>query len=163
MKYILLGSPVGDILVTASDAGIHHILFDDMPAARRILLDGIAEKDAHDALLLRVKTQLAEYFTGSRSKFDLPLAGNGTVFQQKVWSVLQIIPYAETRHYGQLAELLGQPTASRAVGMANGKNPLSIVVPCHRVIGKNRSLTGYAGGLERKAWLLAHEARYCRA
>lgn len=104
------------------------------------------------------RAQLNEYFEHKRTDFDLPLAPHGTIFQQSVWSLLRDIPYGETRSYGQIAELLGNRLAIRAVGLANGRNPISIIVPCHRVIGSNGSLTGYAGGLERKRLLLNLEA-----
>lgn len=110
-------------------------------------------------ILERAAEQLAEYFAGERTTFDLPLAPEGTEFQQKVWMLLRAIPFGETRTYGQLATKLKQPTASRAVGAANGRNPLGIIVPCHRVIGASGDLTGYAGGLPMKKWLLAHEQR----
>jgi methylated-DNA-[protein]-cysteine S-methyltransferase len=100
---------------------------------------------------------LAEYFSGSRRDFDIPLSLHGTVFQLRVWRTLTQIPYGETCSYGDLARRLDNPGASRAVGLANGRNPISVIVPCHRVIGANGSLTGYGGGLERKRWLLAHE------
>jgi methylated-DNA-[protein]-cysteine S-methyltransferase len=158
ISYTLMNSPLGDILLTASDAGIHHILFTDMREAER-LLSGNWNPVAHP-FLSQAQGQLEQYFAGQRQSFDLPLAAQGTNFQRKVWEQLNTIPYAITWDYGQLALAIQQPTAARAVGMANGKNPLSIVVPCHRVIGKNRQLTGYAGGLQRKAWLLDHEARY---
>lgn len=159
LVYARVTSPLGDILLTASDAGVHHIMFTDMPEAERLLAAGL-QALPHD-FLDKTRQQLEEYFAGTRRDFDLPLAATGTQFQQKVWQQLRKIPYAITWGYGELAVAIQQPTAARAVGMANGKNPLSIVVPCHRVIGKNRHLTGYAGGLERKAWLLDHEARYC--
>lgn len=169
MKYALIDSPLGNLLITASDTGIQHILFEDMPAAVAILAranDPVqanpVTEDREDPTIRIAQQQLQEYFSGQRDVFDLPLAGIGTEFQQKVWRQLCTIPYAETWNYGQLARALGQPTAARAVGMANGKNPLSIVVPCHRVIGANRQLTGYAGGLERKSWLLAHEEKHRR-
>src|SRR5690606_11759319 len=117
-------------------------------------------ENAGHPLINQTRRQLEEYFSGHRHHFDLPLGGQGTAYQQKVWAQLCTIPYAVTWNYAQLAHALGQPAAARAVGMANGKNPLSILVPCHRVIGKNQKLTGYAGGLERKAWLLEHESRY---
>ena len=104
--------------------------------------------------------QLAEYFAGERRTFDLPLAPRGTGFQQIVWRALTQIAYAETASYGALARTIGRPAASRAVGAANGKNPISIIVPCHRVVGANGTLTGYAGGLAAKQWLLAHEQRH---
>lgn len=103
------------------------------------------------------KQQLAAYFAGSLTEFDLPLQMQGTTFQQRVWSALKAIPSGTTISYGELALQIGQPKASRAVGLANGRNPLSIIVPCHRVIGANGKLTGYGGGIERKQWLLNHE------
>ncbi|MGK3201995.1 methylated-DNA--[protein]-cysteine S-methyltransferase [Amycolatopsis sp. MEPSY49] len=103
--------------------------------------------------------QLKEYFAGRRREFDLPLAFHGTPFQRSVWAALLDIPYGETASYGELAQLLGKPAAARAVGLANGKNPISIIVPCHRVIGSTGSLTGYGGGLERKRYLLDFERR----
>jgi methylated-DNA-[protein]-cysteine S-methyltransferase len=104
--------------------------------------------------------QLKDYFAGGLTRFDVPLELAGTDFQRRVWSELQRIPYGETISYGELARRLGQPAAVRAVGLANGRNPIAIVVPCHRVIGADGSLTGYGGGLERKAWLLDHEAAH---
>lgn len=114
---------------------------------------------AQDAspLLDAAEAQLREYFAGARRTFDLPLAPHGTAFQQRVWAALRAIPYGETRTYGELAAAIGNPNASRAVGMANHRNPLPIVIPCHRVIGANGTLTGYAGGLEIKRRLLALE------
>jgi O-6-methylguanine DNA methyltransferase len=105
----------------------------------------------------RAAEQLAAYFAGDRTGFDVELAMSGTQFQQRVWGALREIPYGETVSYGELADRLGQPGASRAVGLANGKNPIGIIVPCHRVIGANGSLTGYGGGLDRKRWLLGFE------
>lgn len=161
IHYAQFDSPLGSLLVTASDQAIHHILFEDMPQTLQLLnrRHELIESPNHPLLRL-TRVQLDEYFAGQRHRFELPLAGQGTPYQQKVWALLCAIPYAATWSYLQLAQQLGQPTAARAVGMANGKNPLAIVVPCHRVIGKNQTLTGYAGGLERKAWLLAHETRY---
>ncbi|MGH8460312.1 MAG: methylated-DNA--[protein]-cysteine S-methyltransferase [Stenotrophobium sp.] len=112
-----------------------------------------------DAQLKDARGQLEAYFKGERCTFDLPFEGAGTVFQRRVWQVLCDIPYGETISYGELARRIGQPTASRAVGLANGQNPIAVIVPCHRVIGANGSLTGYGGGLPRKQWLLAHEKR----
>jgi methylated-DNA-[protein]-cysteine S-methyltransferase len=105
--------------------------------------------------------QLAEYFAGSLQEFDVRLAPQGTEFQKKVWQELCRIPFGASISYGELARRLGKPAASRAVGRANGQNPISIIVPCHRVIGANGTLTGYGGGIERKKWLLEHEARFC--
>jgi methylated-DNA-[protein]-cysteine S-methyltransferase len=101
--------------------------------------------------------QLKEYFAGTRRKFDLRLRMQGTDFQQRVWRTLTEIPYGETWSYGQLAKHIGSPNASRAVGLANGRNPIAVIVPCHRVIGADGSLTGFGGGLPRKRWLLTHE------
>lgn len=111
-------------------------------------------------VLVETARQLAEYFAGERRVFELPLAPEGTAFQQLVWQALVKIPFGETRTYGQQAAAIRRPAASRAVGAANGKNPIGIIVPCHRVIGTNGTLTGYAGGLAMKRWLLEHERRY---
>jgi methylated-DNA-[protein]-cysteine S-methyltransferase len=108
-------------------------------------------------LFRQTETQLTEYFAHQRQHFDLPLNPQGTTFQQQVWQLLTQIPFGETITYGTLAKMTGNPTASRAVGAANGRNPISIIVPCHRVIASNGALTGYAGGLNRKQWLLQHE------
>jgi methylated-DNA-[protein]-cysteine S-methyltransferase len=112
-----------------------------------------------EALLKRPRARLQAYFAGELRDFELPLAAAGTPFQQSVWRALCDIPYGETISYGELARRIGQPKAARAVGLANGQNPIAIVVPCHRVIGADGSLTGYGGGLERKRWLLAHESK----
>lgn len=108
-------------------------------------------------LIFNCKKQLEEYFAGKRKTFDLPLLPKGTAFQQKVWKALQMIPYGETRTYGQIAEAVGNAKAARAVGMANHKNPIAIIVPCHRVVGANGKLVGYAGGMDKKEWLLQLE------
>ncbi|MBC53507.1 MAG: cysteine methyltransferase [Gammaproteobacteria bacterium] len=112
-----------------------------------------------DNVFVSVRDQLAAYFAGELQHFDVPLAGIGTQFQQRVWQALCEIPYGVTESYGALAARIGKPSASRAVGMANGRNPIGIIVPCHRVLGASGALTGYGGGLERKQWLLAHERR----
>jgi methylated-DNA-[protein]-cysteine S-methyltransferase len=109
-------------------------------------------------VLKETATQLEEYFAGERTDFDVPMELDGTDFQRAVWSELARIPYGETISYGELARWVGNPKASRAVGLANGRNPVAIIVPCHRVIGADGSLTGYGGGLDRKVWLLQHEA-----
>lgn len=108
-------------------------------------------------LLLEARRQLQEYFAGERKAFALPLAPAGTAFQKKVWAALREIPWGETRSYGDIARAIGKPTACRAVGMANGRNPLPVFIPCHRVIGTNGSITGYSGGLEKKKFLLRLE------
>ena len=112
--------------------------------------------------LRKTERQLEEYFKGERRDFDLPLHLDGTEFQKRAWRNLMEIGYGETRSYGEQARRIGNANASRAVGLANGKNPIPIVVPCHRVIGANGSLTGFGGGIDRKRWLLAHEGRYAR-
>ena len=110
-----------------------------------------------DDVFAPAATQLTEYFAGERTRFELALSPHGTAFQQKVWLALREIPFGRTTTYGEIAADLGQPTASRAVGLANGRNPLAVIVPCHRVIGADGSLTGFGGGLPRKRWLLQHE------
>jgi methylated-DNA-[protein]-cysteine S-methyltransferase len=128
----------------------------------RVKLD-TATLDPQHPILLETERQLAEYFSGKRIDFDLPLQPGGSEFQKKVWRALREIPFGQTRSYRDLAKAVGSSKAARAVGAANGKNPLSIVVPCHRVVGANGSLTGFAGGLETKAALLALETRSPRA
>jgi methylated-DNA-[protein]-cysteine S-methyltransferase len=149
-----LESPIGELLLCCDGASLTG-LYMDSPG--RPPLDGDWTEDASAAPLPDAVRQLREYFAGTRREFDLPLRLQGTEFQQRVWHSLTEIPYGETLSYGQLAKRIGNPNASRAVGLANGSNPISIMVPCHRVIGADGSLTGYGGGLERKRWLLAHE------
>jgi methylated-DNA-[protein]-cysteine S-methyltransferase len=154
-------SPVGRLTLVASDQGLSAILWEnDRPS--RVRLNLVGEDHSHP-LLQEAARQLAEYFAGRRESFTLPLAPSGTAFQRDVWDALRTIPFGETRSYSQIAQQIGRPTAMRAVGAANGRNPLSIVVPCHRVIGSTGALTGFAGGLEAKARLLALERRYNRA
>ena len=153
-------SPVGELTLIASDRGLAAILWpDDDP--RRVPLDEPFHDDAHP-ILLDTERQLNEYFAGSRTSFDLPLDMRGTEFQRSVWHALTTIPYGETRSYLDLAKQLGNPAATRAVGAANGRNPVSIVVPCHRVIGSSGKLTGFAGGLTAKAHLLSLESAEAR-
>jgi methylated-DNA-[protein]-cysteine S-methyltransferase len=139
-------SPVGPLLLTSDGTALTRVLFDAEP-------DPAWSTEPCD-LLDRAAAQLGEYFCGERTDFDLPLEPAGTPFQRTVWEALRDIPYAGTINYGQLASRVGNPRASRAVGLANGRNPISIVVPCHGVIGANGSLTGYGGGLDRKRTLL---------
>jgi methylated-DNA-[protein]-cysteine S-methyltransferase len=149
-------SPLGQILLVASDValtGLHFVGEKYYPA-----IDPAWQRQASAILIVRARKQLDEYFSGQRKTFDLAVDPAGTEFQRGVWRALQKIPYGTTCHYGALAQSIGQPTASRAVGAANGRNPISIVIPCHRVIGANGDLTGYAGGLSRKAALLRLEA-----
>jgi methylated-DNA-[protein]-cysteine S-methyltransferase len=148
-------SPVGRLTLVASDDGLAAILWEnDRP--RRVPLNIEAEDNDHP-VLVETERQLQEYFAGRRKEFELTLDPAGTDFQRKVWGALMTIPFGETRSYAQIAQQIGNPTAARAVGAANGRNPLSIVAPCHRVVGASGALTGFAGGLEVKAHLLAFE------
>jgi methylated-DNA-[protein]-cysteine S-methyltransferase len=147
-------SPIGRLLLTSDGTRLTGLFME--PSRKAQSCGGFAEDVTVEPLAAAV-LQLQEYFAGSRRVFDLPLSLQGTVFQQRVWRVLTEIPYGETWSYGQLARRIGNPNASRAVGLASGRNPISILVPCHRVIGADGSLTGYGGGVERKQWLLAHE------
>lgn len=144
-------SPVGELLIAATDEGLVriHFLGKDEPAPTNIASD--------HPVLLQAVAQLGEYFQGKRRTFDLPLAPTGTEFQLAAWRALEGIPFGETRSYGEQAKAIGRPKAVRAIGLANGKNPIAIVVPCHRVIGASGTLTGYGGGLDRKRALLEHE------
>ncbi len=151
-------TPIGTLRLVGDDSRIVRV---DLPNAAAREPDP-AWQDAHGRLpkaLRHATRQLREYFDGARREFDLPLAPDGTDFQCRVWEALRRIPYGETISYGELARRIGTPTASRAVGAANGKNPLAIVVPCHRVIGTDGTLTGYGGGLPVKETLLALERR----
>jgi methylated-DNA-[protein]-cysteine S-methyltransferase len=150
-----IASPVGELTLVASDKGLVAILWEN-DSPDRVRLGDVTE-DATHPVLLAAETQLREYFAGSRTRFELPLDFRGTDFQKSVWAELLAIPFGETRSYGEIAMKLGRPTASRAVGAANGRNPISIVAPCHRVIGSTGKLTGFAGGLEAKAYLLGLE------
>ena len=142
--------PIGEVGIGEEDGAVTHLIFH-----RRGLPDGYAE--AETPLLCKAAKQITEYFAGERTVFDLPLRLHGTEFQQKVWAALCTIPYGETRSYKQIAEQTGNPRACRAVGMANNRNPVSIIVPCHRVVGHNGALTGYGGGLPAKEYLLKLE------
>lgn len=152
-----MNSPVGELKLVASDKGLAAILWEnDDP--ERIRLSPLAE-DTHHPVLLETERQLNDYFAGKLETFSLKLDFIGTEFQKKVWEALLTIPYGETRSYGQIAKQIGNPKAVRAVGAANGNNPISIIAPCHRVIGSNGKLTGFAGGLEIKACLLGLESK----
>ena len=148
-------SPVGRLTLVASDKGLAAVLWEN-DSPRRVPL-AITGEDSKHPVLREAERQLKEYFAGKRTSFDLPLDFHGTDFQKRVWKALLKIPFGETRSYAQIARALGKPTAMRAVGAANGKNPISIIAPCHRVIGKDGTLTGFAGGLKAKAHLLALE------
>lgn len=148
-------SPVGDLTLVASEAGLVAVLWsDDDP--RRVVLGPMDARPA-DPVLRIAADQLSAYFAGERRVFDIPLDWRGTDFQTSVWAALLTIPYGETRSYGALAQAIGRPGAARAVGAANGRNPISIIAPCHRVVGSTGLLTGFAGGMAAKAHLLALE------
>jgi methylated-DNA-[protein]-cysteine S-methyltransferase len=150
-----LSSPVGQLTLIANEGSLVALLWpDDNPD--RVRLPARRVGRGHPVLTAATQ-QLSEYFSGTRRSFDLPLDPQGTPFQREVWTALATIPFGETRSYGEIAAQIGRPSASRAVGAANGRNPLSIIVPCHRVIGKAGGLTGFAGGMETKAWLLSFE------
>jgi methylated-DNA-[protein]-cysteine S-methyltransferase len=153
-----IDSPVHELRLVASERGLRAVLWQNHEP-ERVPLDHDALRTEHSEILDVAVTQLDEYFAGTRTEFDVPLDPLGSPFQRDVWAVLRTIPYGETITYGQQAARLGDPNKARAVGAANGRNPLSIVVPCHRVIGATGKLTGFAGGLDTKAWLLAHEQR----
>jgi len=158
MRYDEIDSPVGPLLVAADEAGLRLIHFQ---AARRRKPEASWQRDP--AAFRALAGQLGEYFRRERRTFDIPLAPRGTAFQLATWGALSTIPYGETISYAELARRVGRPAASRAVGAANGANPLPIVVPCHRVIGKDGSLTGFGGGLATKRALLELEGASCLA
>ncbi len=156
-----LPSPLGALTLVADDAALVAVLWPHDPPGR-VRLATMEEQGDHP-VLAAATTQISDYFAGTRTTFDLPLAPRGTDFQQAVWRALNAIPYGETRSYADIALAIGRPTAMRAVGAANGRNPISIVTPCHRVIGRSGALTGFAGGLAAKQHLLALEQRQPRA
>lgn len=156
MVFDYVDSPLGRLLLAADDAGLTHL---DLPHEKRPTVPR-ADWSRVPSRFAAVRAQLAAYFAGQLTRFTVPLAPHGTEFQRAVWRALVAIPYAETTSYGALAQRIGRPRAMRAVGAANGTNPIAIIVPCHRVIGANGSLTGYGGGLPAKRWLLAHERRH---
>ena len=157
MLYTEMKSPLGTLLLTAEDGALTGVHFPGQKHDRPRQPHWKRADD--DALLAAARAQLAEYLDGRRSAFELPLAPRGTPFQQAVWQALLAVPFGTTSTYGQVAVAIGRPTAVRAVGAAVGANPIGIIVPCHRIIGRDGSLTGYAGGLDRKVKLLALEAR----
>ena len=154
MLYTNLDSPIGTLLLVGDGRALHGLYMQEGRTAIAVHEDW----EAADEPFADATAQLADYFAGRRTVFDLPLAMVGSPFQRRVWRALQDIPYGETISYGELANRIGVPSASRAVGVANGHNPISVIVPCHRVIGADGSLTGYGGGLERKRVLLDLEA-----
>ena len=158
MLYRCIESPLGELLLTGDTKSLFGVYIRNQKHTPAI--DGDCERD--DDAFANAVFQLNQYFSGERIQFDVPIAAAGTEFQKRVWKGLCQIPYGTTCGYGELARELGNPNASRAVGMANGRNPISIIVPCHRVIGASGALTGYGGGLAAKKWLLDHEARHVR-
>jgi methylated-DNA-[protein]-cysteine S-methyltransferase len=148
-------SPVGKLLLAADDLGLRHLIF----SGGRELAEPRPDWHKDPAPLTETMRQLSAYFAGELRDFDLPLAPQGPAFHQRVWRELSNIPYGETISYGELARRVGSPNASRAVGRANGSNPIAIIIPCHRVIGSNGKLTGYGGGLPRKEFLLGLERK----
>ena len=153
LYYTTIPSPVGQLRLMASDKGLCAVLFNSGRDAKVSFNGGMERNDEHP-ILKKAEAQLAEYFSGKRKKFDVKLDMRGTVFQINAWRELQNIPYGKTISYGEQAKRLGDAKKSRAVGMANGRNPLSIIVPCHRVIGASGALTGFGGGLKTKEYLL---------
>jgi methylated-DNA-[protein]-cysteine S-methyltransferase len=147
-------SPLGELLLVGDELWLRSVHMPNHRGAPRVAPDWRQADEPFAA----AREQLDAYFAGERRDFDLPLAPEGPPFWQEVWDALREIPYGETRSYGELAARIGRPGAARAVGLANGRNPIAIIVPCHRVIGSNRSLTGYAAGVERKRTLLELEA-----
>jgi methylated-DNA-[protein]-cysteine S-methyltransferase len=149
-------TPIGELRLVASDRGLRAVLLPGESPTRIRDADPAVDSPEHPLLRAAV-AQLDEYFAGRRTEFDIPLDPVGSPFQQRAWAVLRSIPFGSTMSYGEQARRLGDPHKARAVGAANGKNPISIIVPCHRVVATNGSLTGYAGGVSTKAWLLDHE------
>ena len=152
--YTTLDSPVGALFLTSNGEAITELFMEKHKGGPKPICDWRRD----DGLFREAADQLRAYFAGELTEFDLPLATGGAPFQQYVWAELQKIPYGSTISYGELARKVGNPKASRAVGAANGSNPISIIIPCHRVIGSNGKLTGYGGGIERKKFLLEFEA-----
>lgn len=158
LAFTTIETPVGTLTLVASDVGLRAVLWPgDDPERVRL---GTRSEDAAHPVLTAAAAQLDEYFRGERVEFALPLDPVGTEFQRAAWDALRQIPYGTTISYGEQAARMGDRRKARAVGAANGRNPLSIVVPCHRVVGSSGSLTGFAGGVDTKSWLLAHERRH---
>ena len=160
-------SPVGELVLAASGTALTGVYFSTSrhgppPIERAAWMEDDGRGPAGE-FLARTRQELAEYFAGTRRTFDVPLDPPGTAFQRRVWDALRAIPYGTTLSYSELARRLGDLQATRAVGAANGRNPIPIIVPCHRVVGANGALTGFGGGLDRKRWLLEHEGALTRA
>lgn len=153
VHYAFVDTPVGNVLLLGAGGALVGLFLDQDDRSTHLEQDWLAD----DGQLADARTQLAEYFDGRRTQFDLEVRPLGTPFQQEVWAALLEVPYGHTASYADIARSVGRPGSCRAVGAANGRNPVSIVVPCHRVIGADGSLTGYGWGVDRKAWLLDHE------
>ncbi|MFK7920173.1 MAG: methylated-DNA--[protein]-cysteine S-methyltransferase [Ilumatobacter sp.] len=160
LESITIESPVGPLTLVASPAGLRAVLW-PTDGPERVPLGAIdaAASSSSNSVLAAATSQLCEYFDGERQDFDVDLDPVGTDFQRDAWTALRTIPFAGTVSYGEQADRMGDKRKARAVGAANGRNPISIIVPCHRVVGANGSLTGFAGGIDTKQWLLAHEQR----
>ena len=164
LSSMTLHSPMGVLTLVASATGLRAVLWpSDDPARVRLGVVTETSTSADHPVLAAAVDQLGEYFAGNRQDFDIPLDPVGTDFQQSAWMALRVIPYGTTVSYGEQAAAMGDKRKARAVGAANGRNPISIIVPCHRVVGSNGSLTGFAGGLDSKQWLLEHEAKTTRS
>jgi methylated-DNA-[protein]-cysteine S-methyltransferase len=155
LLYMWIDSPVGPLRLVGGAAGLAGVLWEKQDPSDSGF--ELTREDDRDPVLVQAARELREYFAGERQEFSVPLDFTGTEFQNKVWRALRSIPFGETRSYGELAAQIGAPKASRAVGAANGRNPIPIILPCHRVIGSSGSLTGFGGGLPMKQQLLAHE------
>jgi len=154
MRYTVVASPLGDLVVWGDGDTLSGLSFADSQKAA--VVD--PSWDRADTSFAEVAAQLRAYFAGERTEFTLKLDPHGTAFQRRVWDALEKIPFGTTTTYGQIAAELGDPRSTRAVGLANGRNPIAIIIPCHRLIGADGNLTGYGGGMDRKRWLLAHES-----
>lgn len=157
LSYKTIDSPVGKLKLVASDKGLVAVLW-EKEKPNRVRLGEVEKRGSHP-VLINAERQIAEYFARKRRSFSVPIDMRGTLFQRQVWEALLAIPFGSTKSYGDLAKQVGRPQAARAVGAASGKNPISIIVPCHRLVGSTGNLTGFAGGLDAKARLLELEGR----
>lgn len=151
-------APFGELTIVASDAGLRYVMFDNDAHPKPVDTLAVTDDENHPIVALTA-AQLAEYFNGTRSRFDIPLDLVGTEFQVAAWKSLASVPFGTTTSYAKQAASIGRPTATRAIGAANGRNPVVIVLPCHRIVGADGSLTGFGGGLPTKQWLLQHEQK----
>lgn len=154
LSYVVMDTPMGPFTVGASESAVHEAFFGKPASSVRL-----ASHPKQPVLAMQAKEQVEQYFAGTRSTFSLPIAAQGTPFQRKAWAALDKIPYGKAISYSEQADLMGEPGKARAVGMANGRNPVCLIVPCHRVVGKNGTLTGYAFGLDIKKQLLDFESK----